>query len=99
MCVAHAVQISKKSRTEIERTPLDHGNKIVMVHSLIVLYPYICSSQLNLASRLVDRLAGLGPLTRLVVTLLPASQEYTLGLATRQHSPHTHTSHTAFNLS
>ena len=73
--------------------------KIVMVHSLIVLYPYICSSQLNLASRLVDRLAGLGPLTRLVVTLLPASQEYTLGLATRQHSPHTHTSHTAFNLS
>jgi hypothetical protein len=37
----------------------------------------------------VDRLAGLGPLTRLVVTLLPpsSSQEYyTLGLATRNNS-------------
>ena len=70
-----------------------------MVHLLIVLYPYICSSQLNLASRLVDRLAGLGPLTRLVVTLLPASQEYTLGLATRQHSPPTaHTHHTRLSI-
>jgi hypothetical protein len=47
------------------------------------------SSQLNLASRLVSRLASLSPLTRLVVTLpLHPATEYTLALATRHSSPH-----------